>query len=58
MDACQRMAKIDHRRQRISKRAMTLWNALLFCYFIENANNIAISITAQTIEDNMGNTLQ
>ncbi|XP_031626202.1 nephrin-like isoform X1 [Contarinia nasturtii] len=48
-----RMAKFKHRRARARNRMMTIWNVLLICYFIEIANNVALSIIAQNIEDNM-----
>lgn len=50
-----RMAKFKHHRARNSNRMMAIWNVLLICYFIEIANNVALSIIAQSIEDNMGN---
>lgn len=53
-----RMTKLKHhRRARGSNRMTTIWNVLLICYFIEMANNVALSIIeAQGIEDNnMGN---
>lgn len=50
-----RMAKFKHHRARARNRMMTIWNVLLICYFIEIANNVALSIIAQNIEDNMGN---
>lgn len=52
------MAKFKHHRARSSNRMMTIWNVLLICYFIEIANNVALSIIAQSIEDNMGNKIQ
>lgn len=53
-----RMAKFKHHRARNSNRMMAIWNVLLICYFIEIANNVALSIIAQSIEDNMGNKIR